>query len=93
MNLITLFLIVFLTVFGVLVAIIIVNITNATGSMNSLPTFDEYLAQNPNCKKGSRVCCNRCGGTNVHLWWLWGPQHEGPKKHICRTCGTDLWRS
>lgn len=59
-----------------------------------LPTVNEYLAKHPGCRKRNGVACSQCGSTSIYLWWLYGPQAgRGPKKHICRTCGTALWHS
>lgn len=63
--------------------------------LHSLPTFDDYKRRYPQhvSPKGG-VRCFKCNSSNVYLWWFFGPgAGGGPKKHICRGCGTDLYRS
>jgi hypothetical protein len=63
-------------------------------SVLRLPSLEQYLAQHPKCQSGKQVTCYACGGNSIYLWWLYGPQvGQGPKKHICRTCGKELWHS
>ena len=63
--------------------------------LRSLPTFEDYRRRYPqfvSLKGGVR--CFKCNSSNVYLWWFYGPGAGwGPKKHICRGCGTDLYRS
>lgn len=61
--------------------------------LRALPTFDEYRRRYPQSVSGG-VRCNKCNGSNIYLWWFFGPSYGvGPKKHICRACGSDLYRS
>lgn len=63
-------------------------------SATNLPTVEQYLEKHPDTKKKNGIACNLCGSTNIYLWWVYGPEvGRGPKKHICRTCGKELWHS
>lgn len=61
----------------------------------SLPTVQQYVARNPSAShERGGLNCVTCGSSSIYIWWLLGPgQGSGPKKHVCRSCGTDLYRS
>jgi hypothetical protein len=61
----------------------------------AVPTLEEYLRKNPNSKaSGGGIRCHLCESRNIYLWFLNCPQSTGGKKvHICRGCGTKLYRS
>lgn len=63
--------------------------------VSSLPSIEEYKQGNPKAvDRHGNVRCVHCNSNNIYLWWLFGPQVGfGPKKHICRKCGSTLWKS
>jgi hypothetical protein len=80
-------------ILAIMAAVIIFAIQ--TTAVTTLPTIDEYREQYPQSvdRRGVPVC-HKCNSGNIYLWWLLGPQAGyGPKKHICRNCGTALYRS
>lgn len=60
----------------------------------SVPTFDQYQAQHPNLVNNGRVTCRQCGGGSIYLR-VAGRSFSGvvTNVHVCRTCGTNLYRS
>lgn len=63
--------------------------------VSSLSSIEEYKQGNPKAvDRHGNVRCVHCNSNNIYLWWLFGPQVGfGPKKHICRKCGSTLWKS
>lgn len=78
--------------FGIILLIIIISWSRKVKEVSDLPTLDEYIRRHPACKKRGAVSCFKCDSTGIYIHWLYGPG-VGPKKHLCRTCGTDLWKS
>lgn len=57
----------------------------------SLPTLDEYIAQNPDRCSGNEIRCNRCGSP-----WLREKRVPGAddtkRSQICQNCLVELYR-
>lgn len=64
-------------------------------SFFSLPTLAQYRSHHADSRNlSARAQCHSCGSTSFYLWWLFGARAgHGPKKHICRDCGTSLYRT
>jgi hypothetical protein len=57
----------------------------------SLPTLDQYLAAHPDCHpQPGKVLCHACRSSSLYLRF---ENSWGAKVHMCRTCGTSLYRS
>jgi hypothetical protein len=53
----------------------------------------EYKTANPNCARGSNVTCHSCGAANIYLRRNGGGFGYILNSHVCRQCGTELYRS
>ncbi len=57
-----------------------------------LPTFKEYIAQNPQCKTNPGPACNKCQATRLLNRGLKRP--DSPERtYVCAECRTELFRS
>lgn len=57
-----------------------------------LPTLDEYLAQNPDCKTDLGPACNQCHATSLSNRGLSTPDSK-QRILTCGDCHTPLFRS
>lgn len=57
----------------------------------SLPTLDEYLEENPNCRTGKGIACSKCGGRSIRNWGLTRAD-DLRRCFVCNHCGTYLHR-
>lgn len=57
-----------------------------------MPTLDEYLKENPQCKTGNGIKCFNCGSKSIRNWGEYGPD-SSYRVHICNHCGLHLYRS
>jgi hypothetical protein len=56
-----------------------------------LPMLDQYLAAHPDCHpQPGKVLCHACRSSSLYLRF---ENSWGAKVHMCRTCGTSLYRS
>lgn len=56
-------------------------------------SLDDYKRRHPECVKNGRVRCYRCGSASIYLYrWGYGPGWI-TNLHLCRQCGTNLYRS
>ena len=64
-------------------------------SVMCLPTLPEYLAAHRDTvPPGTGVRCCHCLSRQISVWWLFNPRNGfGPKRHYCRACGKNLYRS
>tara|TARA_R110002167_G_C12631154_1_gene647592 strand:- start:912 stop:1283 length:372 start_codon:yes stop_codon:yes gene_type:complete len=57
-------------------------------------TRADYLESNPDSfSNGKFKSCHQCGEKSVYLKQLGNTKHGIHQGHICRGCGTELWRS
>jgi len=61
--------------------------------MSALPTFKEYKANNPELVNNGNVICIECGGAHVYIRISSVQQGKILNTHVCKTCGTNLYRS
>lgn len=65
----------------------------ASLELESTQTFAEYVATYPHTRAKNKVACFECDGTNIYLQKI--GYHDGKiiNYHICKTCGTKLYKS
>jgi len=59
----------------------------------SLPTFDGYRAKHPELVKDGKIACYNCSGTDVFVKTVGNTPMSILNHHMCKTCGTNLFRS
>jgi hypothetical protein len=59
----------------------------------STPTFDEFRGRNPELVKDGKICCPKCAGNDVFVKEVGKTPTSLLNHHICKTCGTTLFRS
>jgi hypothetical protein len=78
---------------AVIVSAIVFSNLKVSGKLNRLPTFDGYRQANPGLVGDGKVQCSSCGGAQIFV------RREGSllsgvvNLHVCRVCGTNLYRS
>jgi hypothetical protein len=75
---------------GAVIATVLISIAL---SISALPTWDQYVAEHPETQSADGVHCYRCGSRHIELWTFFEPAFGSPKVHVCRHCGTRLYRS
>ena len=63
------------------------------GKHTSLPTFDGYQAAHPELVKDGKISCFKCSGNDVAIRQIGKTPTSLLNHHICKTCGTTLFRS
>lgn len=56
-------------------------------------SFDDYKSRNPDCVKNGKVTCKNCGANDMFLRVAGGGPGVVLNSHVCRQCGTELYRS
>jgi hypothetical protein len=58
-------------------------------------SLGDYRSNNPRSfdKNGKFVSCGACGGSQIWVKRLGSTRHGIHNSHICKQCGTELWRS
>jgi hypothetical protein len=57
-------------------------------------SFGDYKLAHPSCFDGSKFKgCHNCGANSVWIKAVGNTKYGIHNQHICRTCGTALWRS
>lgn len=56
-----------------------------------LPTLEQYLQLNPECKTGTGIRCRVCGGGSLRNWGLDNAE-DTDRTFICNGCGEKLYR-
>ena len=59
----------------------------------STPTFDEYRSKNSELVKDGKIFCHKCSGTDIFVKEVGKTPVSLLNHHICKTCGTTLFRS
>lgn len=59
----------------------------------TIPTFDQYKTAHPGLVVKGKVTCVHCGGNQLYLKQAGNLGTRILNLHICRTCGTSLYRS
>lgn len=54
-----------------------------------LPTYDRYRELYPGCCRSGLCRCNKCGSGRITINSLMPDE----RRHVCRNCGTVLYRS
>jgi len=80
--------------FFVVIPIIIgVALKGSLKKVAAIPTFDEYSRANPHLVNNGRVSCVKCNGSSIFLQRVATMPTSIISHHVCRTCGTALYRS
>ena len=59
----------------------------------SIPTLSEYKTLNPNLVNHGQVTCVHCSATNIYLRAIGSIGTKIFNVHVCKTCGSELYRS
>lgn len=57
-----------------------------------LPSVEEYLNTNPQCKNDNGISCNQCGSRSIKNWG-YGSANDTLRIHLCNSCGKKLYKS
>lgn len=57
-----------------------------------IPTLEEYLAQNPECRTDAGAACSACHVADLYQRGLNGVS-SSQRIHVCNVCGAQLYRS
>ena len=60
---------------------------------SSLPTFDDYRSAHPELVKDGKISCYKCEGSDVSIRQIGKTPTSILNHHVCKTCGTTLFRS
>jgi len=74
--------------FGILGAVIY-KITTFTNGRS----FDDYKRLHGNHVKNGKVSCHSCGSSSIYLRKVGNSLTNILNSHVCRQCGTELYRS
>ena len=74
--------------FGVLAAVLLLNLLIYRRRWQSYPTQAQYLAAHPACNQAGGITCHRCGQKAARL----GVPGRG-RIYRCSWCDTELYRS
>jgi len=82
----------FLAMFIVMGVVFLVFYLDYRKRYKSLPTFEEYKAENPDNVVDGTIICTKCDGSKIQLR---GYRNAGDRRkiHSCVGCGSPLYRS
>lgn len=72
---------------------VIFYLINRDKNEGKTPTFDGYTKQYPGLLRNGRVKCKKCGSDSIYIQKCSDILSTMQNEHICRTCGTTLYRS
>lgn len=77
------------------IALIVIGFFIFRGFMKhaSTPTFDQFLSRNPDLVKDGKISCPKCSGKDIFVKEIGKTPTSLLNHHICKTCGTTLFRS
>lgn len=80
------------TIFGG-IAVILVIVAIMSFKKGSHLTFEGYKQLHPSHIRNGRVSCYSCGGAGVTIRRIGNGLGYILNSHVCRQCGTELYRS
>jgi hypothetical protein len=78
---------------GFVIWLIVSQLRGGFKKYNSMPTFTEYRNTHPNLVDNGRVICRECAGSQIYVRHVGNVGSKLLNFHVCRTCGTALYRS
>jgi hypothetical protein len=86
----------FVLIFGLMFVLIVVGLITTfymTQNWDKARGLAAYTAANPSCVRGGNVTCRSCGASNIYLRRRGNGFLYILNSHVCRQCGTELYRS
>lgn len=83
----------FLLFFSLIVGFLIFDFIRGIRKHKFIETFDKYQLLHPDLIKDGIVYCYKCNCKDIYIQNVGYTTSSMLNKHLCRTCGTTLYRS